>query len=170
MLLLTFNSRYTRFSHIPFDELKTYITEYLSDEFDYEKIGTFVALYRGLIITGVALIMIGAGLMRPCMLSLSSDQFKHLHFSTTYSRFLGASHFFVNLAALISACAAPYVREMENCDNCEIGVYVTFFVAVIMAFGLLLLMATCLHTGTIKPGVQVVTIWGCIKVRTIISS
>lgn len=60
---------------------------------------------------GISLIMIGAGITRPCLLSIATAQFKLINFSVGFTKFFTLSHAIGNVAAIIASILFPIFRD-----------------------------------------------------------
>lgn len=163
-ILMELDSTYDDFSHVPFNRLEAYIKQYLAGTADYDKLSRLLMINRLLTTVGLGMLMVASGLLRPCIISLSEEQFKFLHFSPHYSRFLVVSHIVVHVAALITAGLAPFVREVKPCQYCEAGVYFAFTVLITLGLLLLLGFKRSMAQATIRPGVALKSYYGCLRV------
>lgn len=121
---------------------------------------------RMLTVAGLALIMIAAGGLRPSLLSFSEEQFSYLHFSKKYAKFLVYCYVTVNLASLISAATVPYLRDLESCRYCKLGIQASYVALILLGLLLIVVAVRCFATGVIKPSVVLANMLKCVWVRS----
>lgn len=162
-ILLKINQQFEELSYIPFDKLEEYIRMYYPGQ-DYNEISGLIAISKALTLCGLTMVMFAAGVLKPCILSLSTEQFKFLHHSKRYSRYLHATHVILNLAALIVAVLIPFVREFEFCKYCRFGVYWVLTGVLVIGSFVFCCSREQLIPATMRSNLALKNVFECIRV------
>lgn len=129
------------------EEFEDVVVDFITDD---ETITGLRYANRILTASGLVLIMIAAGVLRPSLLSFAEEQFTFLHFSKKYAKFLVYCYVIVNIASLISATTIPYLRDLKSCSDCKLGIYATYVALIFLALLLIVLAIRCFKEGGIK--------------------
>lgn len=121
---------------------------------------------RALTITGLFLIALGSGGIKPCVAAFGAEQFKMPEQARQVATFFSIFYFSINAGSLISTSITPILREdvhclgMDDCYPLAFGVPAVLMMAAIIFF----VMGKFLYKILPNQGNMLVKVSRCISV------